>query len=211
MTILFPSIEANTASARPDGTEARILTAAPLGMQRHLEHPFPRLMSHYVAVTSVTLPFFSDRGWVWQSALPYYAEGNAYLRHSLLALSALHISHLSPNNPRESYVAACAHQLRASSLFRKTVLEVNEHNCSEVFAFVVIVAIFHFYVSLQAGLLSGPTNPLMPSRCSPLCAAGRGWYLRRSSTCLIAAPWRLISAVSGTRHSSPWMRIYDKP
>jgi len=133
--------------------------AAPLGIQRHLEHSFPLLMSHYVAVTSVTLPFLSDGEWFWQSALPYQAEGNAYLRHSLLALSALHISHLGPDNPREYFVAACAHQSRASCLFREVVLEVNEHNCFEVFAFIVIVAIFHFYVSLRAGTSVRPNEP----------------------------------------------------
>jgi hypothetical protein len=60
--------------------------------------------------------------------------------------------------PRQSH-AKDQKRLRASSLFRRAVLEVNEHNCSEVFAFIVIVAIFHFYVSLQAGTSARLNEP----------------------------------------------------
>jgi hypothetical protein len=111
-----------------------------------------QLLSSFVTRTATTLAWFSDTRWIWEIEVPLHAENNAFLRHALLATSALHICFLQPSNPNEYRLAAYRNCREATLLFRSTVPKITGENCIAVLAFSLLISVF------QLGIIRPPAD-----------------------------------------------------
>ncbi|EXJ61251.1 uncharacterized protein A1O5_12043 [Cladophialophora psammophila CBS 110553] len=100
------------------------------------------LLSNFVSTTSTTLAWFSETRWTWEIEVPLHAENNAFLRHALLATSALHICFLQPPNRSEYHLAAWQNHREATVQFRSNVAEITQDNCIAVLAFSLLISVF---------------------------------------------------------------------
>ncbi|OQU98860.1 Fungal Zn2-Cys6 binuclear cluster domain-containing protein [Cladophialophora immunda] len=101
-----------------------------------------QLLSNFVTTTATSLAWFNDSQWAWEIEVPRHAEGNAFLRHAILATSALHICFLQPPNPSEYHLAAYQNCREATLLFRSTVTTITRENCVAVLAFSLLISVF---------------------------------------------------------------------
>jgi Fungal specific transcription factor domain len=111
-----------------------------------------RLLSNFVTTTSTTLAWFNDTRWTWEIEVPQHAENNPFLRHALLATSALHICFLQPPNRNDYHIAAYQNYREATLLFRSSVTEITRENCIAVLAFSLLISVF------QLGIVSAPAD-----------------------------------------------------
>jgi hypothetical protein len=113
------------------------------------------LMHHYSTSTSLTLSLLEhmDIQQIWQQQIPHEAQAHAFLLHGILGFTALHLSHLHGPNDRDYHMIACHHHIRASKTFQVAVANVNVENCTAVFTFSLIMAMFQFDLSFTPGLL----------------------------------------------------------
>lgn len=118
-----------------------------------LEHM--ELLHHYTVSTSLTFSSSAPAREVWQNRVPRIAMQADYVLHTLLAMSALHLSHLRPH-ARMSYWAAGA-QLYDTALSKAQVEmeNVTEANCTAVYIFSILTA---FYSLAQNGEVASRSN-----------------------------------------------------
>ncbi|KAH0433370.1 DUF814 domain-containing protein [Colletotrichum camelliae] len=92
------------------------------------------LMHHYSTKTSLTMPRSSDASNVWQFEVPKLGLTYMFLMHEVLAISALHLGHLHPEQ-REFYALhASQHQNDAIAGMRETLAQITPDNCHPLFA-----------------------------------------------------------------------------
>lgn len=112
------------------------------------------LLSSFVTQTSTTLAWLGHTRWIWASEVPRESESKAFLRHALLATSALHICSdcsLQPSSKSEYQSAALHHYTEATELFRSSVTQIDHDNCIAVFGFSLLISVF------QLGVISART------------------------------------------------------
>ncbi|KIW85196.1 hypothetical protein Z517_00586 [Fonsecaea pedrosoi CBS 271.37] len=139
----------------PDGSEpASHSPEPPSSLSNAVEcwsHPSPplsqtaepvQLLSNFVTTTAATLAWFDDTRWTWEIEVPRHAENNVFLRHAILATSALHICLLQPPNPSEYHLAAYQNCREATHIFRSTVTKITRENCIAVLAFSLLISVF---------------------------------------------------------------------
>ncbi|KAF9873939.1 duf814 domain-containing protein [Colletotrichum karsti] len=92
------------------------------------------LMHHYATTTCLTMPRSSDASNIWQYEVPKLGLTYMFLMHQVLAISALHLGHLHPEQ-RESYALhASQHQNDAIAGMRETLTQISPDNCHPLFA-----------------------------------------------------------------------------
>lgn len=99
------------------------------------------LMHQYSTRTARTLARreFWD---IWETTVPQEAQNHHFLMHAILALAALHISHLRSSN-RELYAQiARNHYEMALTMFRSVVTNITPENGTATTAFSLLVVLF---------------------------------------------------------------------
>ncbi|RAL04448.1 Zn(II)2Cys6 transcription factor domain-containing protein, partial [Aspergillus ibericus CBS 121593] len=103
------------------------------------------LLNHWHVTTVQTLVHERSTEKVLREFVPQEALSHPFLMHSLLALSALHLSHHGPVERRPRYTeAAMTHNNISLSLCTPLLNNVTPGNCHALFAFACFVAMFSF-------------------------------------------------------------------
>jgi hypothetical protein len=119
------------------------------------------LMHHYTLSTSVSFcPEDESIKYLWQTYLPTIAVDHPFLMQGLLALSALHLSQLRPDE-RSFRTTALRHQALALSLFRSTIPGLDQSNSDAMFGLAIIL-------SITSVASSKWSPPLMQGGVAPL-------------------------------------------
>ncbi|KAL9105798.1 MAG: hypothetical protein Q9227_009100 [Pyrenula ochraceoflavens] len=117
------------------------------------------LMHHYTSSTWKTLSDYQEFSNLWQCVVPQEALSHVFLLHGLLALSALHLAYGDNVAKRSMYIeSAVRHQDAAVTLFRRELSNINRSNCSALFAFSSLIAVFAFEFARVPGK-DGTTSP----------------------------------------------------
>lgn len=103
------------------------------------------LMHHYSTSTCFTMSDMFVNLQTWQYAVPKLAFKHEFLLHGLLALSALHMSHVEVHAPSSTYgKLARNHQSIALSSYIPLLQSINEDNSDALFAFSAILGATSF-------------------------------------------------------------------
>ncbi|GKZ27855.1 hypothetical protein AbraIFM66951_001749 [Aspergillus brasiliensis] len=103
------------------------------------------LLNHWHVATVQTLVHNRSTEKVLREFVPQEALSHPFLMHSLLALSALHLSHHGPLERRHKYTeAAMTHNNISLSLCKPLLNNVTSGNCHALFAFACFVVMFSF-------------------------------------------------------------------
>ncbi|OJZ92892.1 hypothetical protein ASPFODRAFT_122356 [Aspergillus luchuensis CBS 106.47] len=103
------------------------------------------LLNHWHVATVRTLVHDKSTEKVLREFVPQEALSHPFLMHSLLALSALHLSHHGPVERRHKYTeAAMTHNNISLSLCKPLLNNVTSGNCHALFAFACFVVMFSF-------------------------------------------------------------------
>ena len=105
----------------------------------HLE-----LLHHFIAVTSEALGVETISNQVWKLTIPQIALSHDFLMHSILAVAALHIAHLRPEQHKLYWERATVHQDRALELQQEAMANANQENADALFSFSLLVIYFAF-------------------------------------------------------------------
>lgn len=105
----------------------------------HLE-----LLHHFIAITSEALGVETISRQVWKSTIPQIALSHDFLMHSILAVAALHIAHLRPEQRRSYWERAAMHQDRALELQQEAMGNVSRDNADALFSFSLLVVYYAF-------------------------------------------------------------------
>lgn len=120
----------------------------------HLE-----LLHHFIAVTSEALGGTATSCQAWKLAIPQIALSHDFLMHSILAVAALHISHLRPEQRRSYWERAAMHQDRALELQQEALANASRGNADALFAFSLLV-IYYAFASPKASGSQDSEQPL---------------------------------------------------
>ncbi|KAH8589033.1 hypothetical protein B0O99DRAFT_523958 [Bisporella sp. PMI_857] len=102
---------------------------------------FDELFQNFCMETYHTIHWDPVQQMVWKDSVPQIARSFDFVMHSLLALSALHLSHLYPQG--ESYaLRALLHHQFSIHLGGKALSRITNENCSAVYIFSVLLALY---------------------------------------------------------------------
>ncbi|VUC34637.1 unnamed protein product [Clonostachys rosea] len=120
-----------------------------------------RLMNHYTAVTSATLPGATHE--IWQSEVPKEAVTHAFLMHQILAISAFHLGYLNPLVAKTYLSRGLQHQQNAIAGIKAEISHVSSSNCHALFTASSLLFMGAFAASTPAMCLNGrqPINDLL--------------------------------------------------
>ncbi|KAH7416723.1 hypothetical protein BKA64DRAFT_275413 [Cadophora sp. MPI-SDFR-AT-0126] len=111
------------------------------------------LLHFYTASTSLTFSNVPERRLVWQFVLPQIAFSYNFLLLELLALAALHLSHVAPERSESLRAAASTYHGKALPMFRAAIESINSLNCHACSAFGIIVTVYEWASSEQIDTL----------------------------------------------------------
>ncbi|CZR50172.1 uncharacterized protein PAC_00044 [Phialocephala subalpina] len=94
--------------------------------------------------TSQTFSSVPDRRYVWERVVPQIAFSHGFLLHGLLALTALHLSQISPERKDSLWASASTHHATALPMFRSAVKSINSLNCHACSAFGTLVTVYEW-------------------------------------------------------------------
>ncbi|PKX97945.1 Zn(II)2Cys6 transcription factor [Aspergillus novofumigatus IBT 16806] len=100
------------------------------------------LMHHFTLHTSKSLARRQQMQDAWQIALPTLAYSNEFLMHGILALSALHLAHLKPENHSRYITSSRFHISLGLRSFRKILPSPTTDNCCALFAFSSLIMVY---------------------------------------------------------------------
>ncbi|CAI6051724.1 unnamed protein product [Clonostachys chloroleuca] len=121
------------------------------------------LMDHYLVRTSVGFAPAADSDSNWNQQVAYASTLYPFLRHALLAISGLHACRTDSVNAGRYYHAACFHAVKASTLFRSTVADLNVENWVLVAEFIITSVFFNFDVSFVSQRFGDPSSSASPA------------------------------------------------
>jgi hypothetical protein len=111
------------------------------------------LLHHFCTVVYSTLCGEPEIQKMWQLSIPKEALRHPHLMHSVLAMSALHLSSISPQNQRHAYFnAAIQHHNTSLSGYQLLLNNVNEENGDATIANSCMLAI------ISAAMWNNPGN-----------------------------------------------------
>ncbi|KAI9860102.1 MAG: hypothetical protein M1824_003340 [Vezdaea acicularis] len=143
------------------------------------------LIHHFTTETCFTLSDQSRAHPVWQVVVPKEGFAHPFLLRGILALSALHLAFLRPENAHLYEMEATIHQDAALGFFRTAMANVTPTNCDAVFAFSSILVLLAFASPKPRGILV-----LVDAKLS-----GTEWFgLVRGSRPLRAKIWDWLEA-----------------
>lgn len=114
------------------------------------------LFHHYHKITAFSLAADSYKQYVWRHSIPELAKTSAYLRHNLLALSAIHNARLRPYGQQRYQRLASYHQCHAATEFRNAVHKISADNVHAVCAAAGITILAEMGRPLPLGLKPSP-------------------------------------------------------
>ncbi len=118
-----------------------------------------QLLHHFIAVTCETLGVETISREAWKLTIPKIALSHDFLMHSILAVAALHIAHLRPEQRRSYWERAAMHQNRALELQQEAITNASPDNADALFSFSLLVIYFAF-ASLKASGSQESEEPL---------------------------------------------------
>ena len=146
---------------RPSSQDAA--TEAPLGLEIPITSQLSlldlELMHHYSTVTCFEISKIPAKCSTWQIAVPREALTYHFLMHALLAISAVHLMHLSPSKQHIYEEAATRHRNRALTTAIPFLDNITPINCHALFALSNIVSV----LSLTFPHPSPPSGSGLPS------------------------------------------------
>ncbi|KAH6683768.1 C6 zinc finger domain-containing protein [Plectosphaerella plurivora] len=114
--------------------DRRLLASAP-GLGQHAAWIDDlELMHHFTALTCMTLPRSEMLQQVWQVEVPKLGIEYPYVMHQILAVAALHLVSLRPDNNQRHTLDAFRHQTEALAGIRQSIGNINDSNCEALFA-----------------------------------------------------------------------------
>lgn len=119
-------------------------TAPPPPQPLTLNMAHLQLLHHFIAVTSEALSVQTTIRDAWKLTIPQLALSHDFLMHSILAVAALHIAHLRPEQRRSYWERAVTHQDRALELQQDAMVKANPDNADALFSFSLLVIYFAF-------------------------------------------------------------------
>ncbi|GAQ07472.1 protein RTM1 [Aspergillus lentulus] len=102
----------------------------------------PELMHHFTLHTSKSLARRQQMQDTWQIAFPTLAYSNEFLMHGILALSALHLAHLKPENHSRYITSSRFHISLGLRSFRRILTSPTTDNCCALFAFSSLIMVY---------------------------------------------------------------------
>lgn len=102
----------------------------------------PELMHHFTLHTSKSLARRQQMQEAWQVAFPTLAYSYEFLMHGILALSALHLGYLKPENYSRYTTSSRFHISLGLRSFRKLLSSPTVANCSALFAFSSLIMVY---------------------------------------------------------------------
>ena len=123
--------------------------AAPSSLALNMAHL--ELLHHFIALTSEALAVETVSRQAWTLTIPQIALSHDFLMHSILAVAALHIAHLQPEQRRSYWERAVMHQDRALELQQEAMANANRDNADALFSFSLLVIYFAFASSKASG------------------------------------------------------------
>ncbi|KAH7162038.1 hypothetical protein B0J13DRAFT_591418 [Dactylonectria estremocensis] len=103
-----------------------------------------KLMHHYTAITSLTLPRADEVSRIWQTTIAQLSFQHEPLLHQVLAISAYHLAYLNPADRIEYSMLASKHQNDASQALRHALQGLSDTTCHATFAAASLVLISSF-------------------------------------------------------------------
>lgn len=98
-------------------------------------------MSHWTNSTSATIAHRDDHLHLWQAIIPEMAISSPFLMHGILAVAAMHLVHLRPQDKQKFETQSTYHQTLATSQFRVVLANITSENCGAVFAMCVLLTL----------------------------------------------------------------------
>ncbi|KAL8742025.1 MAG: hypothetical protein Q9190_005433 [Brigantiaea leucoxantha] len=102
------------------------------------------LLHHFATETCSTTSNQKESHQIWRVTVPKEAFVHDFLMRGLLATSALHLSHLRPNDAEYYRHVAHAHQDKALSSFQAIMPNISQANCHASFAFSSLIVVYAF-------------------------------------------------------------------
>lgn len=117
-----------------------------------------RLLHHYAISSCISISDSEGVLPMWRDVVPAMAfeKGNEYLLSILLAVTALHLALLLPNE--EHTKAAVHHYTLALEQVQSHLTEIGEANISPLFSFACLIPLYSFGIHTT----SLPTTPILP-------------------------------------------------
>ncbi|PLB49813.1 C6 zinc finger domain protein [Aspergillus steynii IBT 23096] len=123
--------------------------------RKQLACAFQSLLHQWHVATALSLAHEEQLADVVRVAVPREALAYPFLMHSVLAVSALHLSYTGPSERCQSYKeAAIRHNNLSLTLCTPLLSNVTPENCHALFAFSCLTAVFAFGVQGREGLPS---------------------------------------------------------
>ncbi|KAF2262174.1 hypothetical protein CC78DRAFT_569978 [Lojkania enalia] len=92
------------------------------------------LLQHYSIRTAFILSGSDERS-IWQTHVPQEAKSHPYVMHGLLAISALHMSFIHPQDQHQCIWLALKHHEQGLASFRSSVHTITPENATAVLSF----------------------------------------------------------------------------
>ena len=108
------------------------------------------LLKHFKNSTYLDVGHNSASRQLWQTTIPLLACSHSFLKHGILACSALHLAYLNPLERRRYQLTAAYHQNKALPAFRSAIANANENTCNALLAFSQLLIIHCFASEEQA-------------------------------------------------------------
>jgi hypothetical protein len=147
-----PAIRTSSESASSPFSEPITSSSSPSLPMREFE-----LLLHYTTSTAQTIGRDQATCSIWSTSVPQIALQHPFLMHGILAISALHLARLHPEQRQEYTVLAAKHENIALPMYRSEAVNITEQNCAAVFAFSALVVVYAMASPNQSGgfLFSG--------------------------------------------------------
>ncbi|KAI1478992.1 hypothetical protein F4774DRAFT_140546 [Daldinia eschscholtzii] len=107
------------------------------------------LLHHYCTCTADSLSQ-SDKRHIWKVVLPQVGYQYDFVRHGVLALSAIHKAYLNPSQRRVYLDLAAHYQSQGLSGFRAMLPRITYNNWRAVFCFATMVIVYVYSLPLRA-------------------------------------------------------------
>ncbi|KAH6867191.1 hypothetical protein B0T10DRAFT_502562 [Thelonectria olida] len=138
------------------------------------------LFYHFITSTAGCLNNEPDTSFPWKTSIPSIAPRHPYLLHEVLAVAAIHLHQLHPDNPANYQRIAQDHQARALRQFRAALSSRNaDKEAPALFACSALISNYYFAAFDDPALLlfnndpPGPPEWMLPIRG---CAAVVGQF-----------------------------------
>ncbi|KAI4191784.1 MAG: hypothetical protein LQ346_004605 [Caloplaca aetnensis] len=112
------------------------------------------LLHQFVTETCYTTSNRPDSHELWRVTVPREGFHHDFLMRGILAVAALHLSHLRPDRALEYQHIANHHSDRALGGFQAAITDMNEVNCHAFFALSSLIVVYNFASPRTPGSLS---------------------------------------------------------